>query len=78
MSLTKPTNFANFYDVADPDKMKINAPEILLDPAKCFSITDYIFHIKDQPANKPDFINVAADKLSFDVFTNSRVELGYH
>ena len=72
-SITTPTKFVNFYDVANPDKLLIELPLIKLEPSACFNVTDYEFHIKDQPLNVPSFIKVSKNKLSFEVSTNDRL-----
>ena len=46
-TLKKPTNFSNDYDVANPGKIKIDAPLIELEPKRCFNVTGYEIHVKD-------------------------------
>lgn len=73
-TLTVPTLALNFYDVADPARLEIKTPTIVLLPGVCFKVTGYDIAFKDAKPedDPPSFIAMKTDKTNFEVETNDR------
>ena len=73
------TNQFNFYDVANPKKGKIGAPDITLTPSTCFTIADYKITFKHKPSDDiSKFLKVMSDKSGLEIETNDRIYVGFH